>query len=103
MDPRLLALYNTELAHLRETGAEFAQEFPKVAARLGMEGLDVAGFGMEEDGLRGDAHPQSIALGMLHGYRFLLRRPGLRRMSGSSRDQVPTLWTLFTCVGSKTT
>ena len=42
MDPRLLALYNTELAHLRETGAEFAQEFPKVAARLGMEGLDVA-------------------------------------------------------------
>lgn len=42
MDPRLLALYNAELAHLRETGAEFAREFPKVAARLGMEGLDVA-------------------------------------------------------------
>jgi type VI secretion system protein ImpG len=42
MDPRLLALYNAELAHLRETGAEFAAEFPKVAARLGLEGMDVA-------------------------------------------------------------
>lgn len=42
MDPRLLDYYNQELAHLRETGAEFAHEFPKIAARLGMEGLEVA-------------------------------------------------------------
>src|SRR5690606_18673241 len=42
MDPRLIDYYNQELAHLRETGAEFAQEFPKIAARLGMEGLEVA-------------------------------------------------------------
>jgi type VI secretion system protein ImpG len=42
MDPRLLQYYNLELQHLRETGAEFAQEFPKVAARLGMHGLEVA-------------------------------------------------------------
>ena len=42
MDPRLLDYYNQELAHLREMGAEFAREFPKVAARLGMEGLEVA-------------------------------------------------------------
>lgn len=42
MDPRLVDYYNQELAHLRETGAEFAQEFPKIAARLGMEGLEVA-------------------------------------------------------------
>lgn len=42
MHPRLLDYYNRELAHLREMGAEFAHEFPKVAARLGMEGLDVA-------------------------------------------------------------
>lgn len=42
MHPRLLDYYNRELAHLREMGAEFAQEFPKVAARLGMEGLEVA-------------------------------------------------------------
>jgi type VI secretion system protein ImpG len=42
MDPRLLRHYNTELAHLREMGAEFAQQFPKIAARLGMSGIDVA-------------------------------------------------------------
>lgn len=42
MDPRLLRYYNQELSHLREMGAEFARQFPKVAARLGMEGLEVA-------------------------------------------------------------
>ena len=42
MDPRLLRYYNLELQHLRESGAEFAQEFPKIAARLGMHGLEVA-------------------------------------------------------------
>ena len=42
MDPRLLEHYNTELAHLREMGAEFSREFPKIAARLGIEGLEVA-------------------------------------------------------------
>jgi type VI secretion system protein ImpG len=42
MDPRLLQYYNLELQHLREMGAEFAQQFPKIAARLGMSGLDVA-------------------------------------------------------------
>ncbi len=42
MDPRLLTLYNQELQHLREMGAEFAREFPKVAARLGMDGTEVS-------------------------------------------------------------
>src|SRR5436309_6759902 len=42
MDPRLLQFYNLELQHLREMGAEFAQQFPKIAARLGMNGLEVA-------------------------------------------------------------
>lgn len=42
MDPRLLQYYNLELQHLREMGAEFAQQFPKVAGRLGMSGLEVA-------------------------------------------------------------
>ena len=41
MDPRLLRHYNLELQHLREMGAEFAQQFPKIAARLGMNGLEV--------------------------------------------------------------
>lgn len=41
MDPRLLRYYNEELRHLREMGGEFAQAFPKIASRLGMEGLEV--------------------------------------------------------------
>ena len=41
MDPRLLRYYNQELAHLREMGAEFAQQFPKIAGRLGMDGIEV--------------------------------------------------------------
>ena len=42
MDPRLLDYYNRELAYIRELGAEFAQEHPKIAGRLGMNGLEVA-------------------------------------------------------------
>ena len=41
MDRRLLDHYNRELGHLREMGAEFAAEFPKIAARLGMHGGEV--------------------------------------------------------------
>ena len=42
MDPRLLDYYNRELAYLRDLGSEFADQFPKVAARLGMKGIEVA-------------------------------------------------------------
>lgn len=42
MDPRLKRYYETELYHLREVGAEFAREFPKIARRLGMEGFECA-------------------------------------------------------------
>ena len=42
MDPRLLRYYNQELRYLRELGGEFAREFPKIAARLGMDGVEVA-------------------------------------------------------------
>src|ERR1700712_1912271 len=41
MDARLLRYYNQELRYLRELGGEFALEFPKIASRLGMEGLEV--------------------------------------------------------------
>lgn len=41
MDPRLLRLYSDELTHLRERGAEFAREFPRIAARLSMDGIEV--------------------------------------------------------------
>src|SRR6201986_4147177 len=42
MDPRILRYYNQELQHVRDMGAEFARDFPKIAGRLGMEGLQVA-------------------------------------------------------------
>lgn len=42
MDPNLLRHYSDELAHLREVGAEFAQQFPKIASRLTLNGLEVA-------------------------------------------------------------
>jgi type VI secretion system protein ImpG len=41
MDTRLLRHYENELAFMRDMGAEFAQSYPKIAARLGMEGLEV--------------------------------------------------------------
>lgn len=42
MDPRLLGLYESELAFLREMGGEFAAEFPKIAGRLSLGSLEVA-------------------------------------------------------------
>src|SRR5882672_3554740 len=42
MDRRLLGYYNRELQHLREGGAEFAREFPKIAARLALEEFSCA-------------------------------------------------------------
>jgi type VI secretion system protein ImpG len=42
MDPRLLRYYNQELQHVRETGAEFAAAYPKIAGRLGMDGMECA-------------------------------------------------------------
>jgi type VI secretion system protein ImpG len=42
MDPKLLELYNRELQFVREMGAEFARAYPRIAARLGLEGLECA-------------------------------------------------------------
>lgn len=42
MDSRLLRLYEQELRYIREMGGEFARDYPKIAGRLGMEGLDCA-------------------------------------------------------------
>ncbi|MEL6205797.1 MAG: type VI secretion system baseplate subunit TssF, partial [Pseudomonadota bacterium] len=41
MDTRLLRHYETELRFIREMGAEFAEAYPKIAARLGIEGTEV--------------------------------------------------------------
>ena len=40
MDPRLLDYYHRELQHIRDMGAEFAKEFPKIAGRLGLDGIE---------------------------------------------------------------
>ncbi|OYV00452.1 MAG: type VI secretion system protein ImpG, partial [Burkholderiales bacterium PBB5] len=63
MDPRLLRHYNQELQHLREMGAEFAQQFPKIAARLRMDGLEV-----------GDPYVERL----LEGFAFLAARVQLK-------------------------
>jgi type VI secretion system protein ImpG len=42
MNPRLLELYNQELQHVRESAAEFAREYPKIAGRLTLSGIDCA-------------------------------------------------------------
>lgn len=41
MDTRLLKHYEGELAFMRDMGAEFAQAYPKIASRLGMDGVEV--------------------------------------------------------------
>lgn len=41
MDTRLLKYYETELGFIREMGAEFAEAYPKIAGRLGMDGIEI--------------------------------------------------------------
>ena len=42
MDPQLLDYYNQELTYMREAAGEFADLHPKIARRLGMQGVEVA-------------------------------------------------------------
>ncbi|NRF66461.1 type VI secretion system baseplate subunit TssF [Aquincola sp. S2] len=63
MDPRLVRLYQDELTHLREVGGEFAAEFPKIASRLGMEGMEVSDPYVER---------------LLEGFAFLAARVQLK-------------------------
>ncbi|MBY0313729.1 MAG: type VI secretion system baseplate subunit TssF [Phycisphaerales bacterium] len=63
MDRRLLRYYDRELAHLRETAAEFAREFPKVAGRLGLEQFECADPYVER---------------LLEGFAFLTARVQLK-------------------------
>ncbi|MEC9431554.1 MAG: type VI secretion system baseplate subunit TssF [Pseudomonadota bacterium] len=41
MDTRLLRHYESELSYIREMGAEFAEAYPKIAARLGILPMEV--------------------------------------------------------------
>ena len=63
MDPRLLRLYSDELTHVREMGAEFAREFPLIAGRLSMDGLEVSDPYVER---------------LLEGFAFLTARVQLK-------------------------
>jgi type VI secretion system protein ImpG len=63
MDPRLLDYYNRELQFAREMGAEFAQAYPRIAARLGLEGLECADPYVER---------------LLEGFAFLAARVQLK-------------------------
>ncbi|MEY4546526.1 MAG: hypothetical protein RL685_2721 [Pseudomonadota bacterium] len=59
MDRRLLSHYDRELAYLRELGAEFAQEYPKVAGQLGLSSAACS-----------DPHVERL----LEGFAFLAAR-----------------------------
>jgi len=42
MNPHLLDYYNEELVYMREMAGEFARMHPKIARRLGMQGIEIA-------------------------------------------------------------
>ncbi|WP_295391332.1 type VI secretion system baseplate subunit TssF [uncultured Thiodictyon sp.] len=63
MDPRLIDYYNRELRFMREMGGEFAAEFPKIAARLGLESFECADPYVER---------------LLEGFAFLAARVQLK-------------------------
>ena len=63
MDPRLLRLYESELAFMRDMGGEFARDFPKIAARLNLGSLEVADPYVER---------------LLEGFAFLAARVQLK-------------------------
>jgi type VI secretion system protein ImpG len=63
MDRRLLRYYDLELQHLRNMGVEFAREFPRIAGRLGLEGMNCADPFVER---------------LLEGFAFLTARVHLK-------------------------
>src|SRR5579871_3858572 len=63
MDPRLLEYYQRELQFMRETGAEFARVYPRVAARLALDELECADPYVER---------------LLEGFAFLAARVQLK-------------------------
>jgi type VI secretion system protein ImpG len=63
MDPRMLRYYSEELEYMRQMGAEFAAQFPKIAARLALEPAEVADPYVER---------------LLEGFSFLAARVRLK-------------------------
>lgn len=66
MDPNLIRHYENELQYLREMGAEFAAEFPKIAQRLDLGTMEVADPYVER---------------LLEGFAFLTARIQLKMES----------------------
>ncbi|MFM9996889.1 MAG: type VI secretion system baseplate subunit TssF [Phycisphaerales bacterium] len=66
MDRRLLRYYNRELLHIRDAALEFAQEYPKIAGRLG---LDTA---------KADECADPYVERLLEGFAFLAARVQLK-------------------------
>lgn len=87
MNPELLHYYNRELAYLRELGAEFAQAYPKVAARLGVHDTAVADPYVER---------------LLEGFSFLTARIQMKmdaefpRLSQQLLDVIQPSWLMPT-------
>ena len=83
MDPRLLRYYDRELQYIREMGAEFAREFPKIAGRLGLDTFECSDPYVER---------------LLEGFAFMSARVHLqhrRRVpalhAAPARDRLPAL------------
>ncbi len=63
MDRRLIRYYERELRHVRETAAEFAREYPKIAGRLALDDFECADPYVER---------------LLEGFAFLTARVQLK-------------------------
>jgi len=63
VDKRLLRYYERELRHVRESAGEFAREYPKIAGRLALDGLECADPYVER---------------LLEGFAFLAARVQLK-------------------------
>ncbi len=83
MDRRFLHHYNVELSHLRQSAAEFAREFPKVAGRLGLgtEGRDTC--------------PDPFVERLLEGFAYLTARVQLKMDAGFPRLSQALLETIY--------
>src|SRR3954467_3704905 len=80
MDRRLLSYYNRELQYLRETGTEFARDFPKIAGRLGLKEFSCADPYVER---------------LLEGFAFLAARVQLKLDAEFPRFTQSLLETLY--------
>jgi type VI secretion system protein ImpG len=83
MDRRLLNLYNIELQHLRETAAEFARDFPKIAGRLALD-RDAK-----------EICPDPFVERLLEGFAFLTARVQLKLDAEFPRFTQSLLETIF--------